>query len=101
MTRGVVLDQRAIRNLAFAGDVKAAVDQLGAEVAYDAALAAPRDTGEGAQSIGHEVVQGQNGWEARISWDRDHFYMMFWELGTSINAARPFLRPALQKRRTL
>lgn len=97
----VVLHQSAINNLAFDSPVKNAVDQLGEEVAADARQAAPKRTGEGAQSIRHDVVQGRDGWEARISWDRDHFYMMFAELGTSRQAATPFLRPALQKRRSL
>jgi HK97 gp10 family phage protein len=67
-----------------------------AEAARDAA---PKSTGAGAASIHAELVQTYNGvYVARVGWDRDHFYMMFHELGTSRMSARPFLRPALDRR---
>ena len=36
-----------------------------------------------------------------VSWDNDHFYMLFHEIGTSKMPPRPFLRPALEKSRSI
>jgi hypothetical protein len=30
-------------------------------------------------------------WTARVSWDREHYYMSFHQLGTKSLPARPFL----------
>jgi HK97 gp10 family phage protein len=68
--------------------------QLGWDVARRAAVSAPRDSGEGAASIHPELFIVQGAPQVRVSWDRDHFYMGFQELGTVNQPARPFLRPA-------
>lgn len=52
---------------------------------------APKDTGEGAKSIHAERV----GDHYRVSYDKEHDYMRFSELGTRKRPARPFLRPAV------
>ncbi len=70
-------------------------------VAADAAANAPRDTGALAESIGYEVGEDQSGTYVRVSWGRDEFYGLFTEVGTSEQPARPFLRPALTKKRSL
>lgn len=59
-----------------------------------AASAAPRLTGAGAASIHAEAVLDGSEWTARVSWDREHFYMRFHELGAKQLTARPFLVPA-------
>ena len=56
---------------------------------------APKDTGEGAESI-HAELDG-SGEFYRISWDRAHFYMYFTEVGTEIQPARPFMRPVADR----
>jgi hypothetical protein len=38
---------------------------------------APRRTGAGARSIHAEFVQGAEGWEAHVSWDKEHEYMHY------------------------
>lgn len=63
-------------------------------VAGEAAALAPKGTGAGAKSIRAEMAKDENGDpEARVSWDRDHFYMSFAEFGTVHQRATPFLRP--------
>lgn len=69
--------------------------ELGWEIAGLAARLAPKETGGGAKSIRAEVIRAEDGdEEVRVSWDRDHFYMYFAEVGTQHQSARPFLRPA-------
>lgn len=61
-------------------------------VAENARALAPKRTGKGAASI-HAERTGPA--EFKVSWDQEHFYMQFAELGTEKEAPRPFLRPAL------
>lgn len=95
------LNLGAIEKWAGSTDAKRILDKLGEEIADDATATAPRDTGAGAASIRHEVDADADGAYVRVSWDRDHFYMFFHEVGTSRLPARPFLRPAAKKRRNL
>jgi HK97 gp10 family phage protein len=95
------LDSAAIARWAGSSDAKRILENLGEQIAQDAKAAAPRDTGAGAESIQHEVGEDADGAYVRVSWDRDHFYMFFHEVGTSRKSARPFLRPAATKRRNL
>lgn len=67
--------------------------RVGEQVAERAQELAPKRTGAGAASIHAEVVDG----EVRVSWDPEHFYMLFQEVGTSEMSPRPFLRPALDE----
>lgn len=75
-------------------EVRRQVRRAAAAVRDEARRLAPKDTGAGARSIKVKsaFVNGQN--EYHVSWDRDHFYMWFWEAGTIRNSPRPFLRPA-------
>lgn len=94
----VKLNPAAMLDLARSHDVTEALFKAGEAVAEAARDAAPKSTGAGAASIHAELVQTYNGvYVARVGWDRDHFYMMFHELGTSKMSARPFLRPALDR----
>ena len=87
----VRLNLTEIRKVPIRKDVQKVLMDVGEQVAGRAAMAAPKATGEGARSIRPERV----GAVVRVSWDRDHFYLGFHELGTSRSPARPFLRPAL------
>ncbi len=73
--------------------------EIGDEVAETAATLAPKASGAGAASIHAEPAEDADGTAVDVSWDRDHFYMGFHELGTEKMAARPFLRPALDQTR--
>ena len=75
-------------------EVRRQVRRAAAEVRDEARRNAPRDTGAGAKSIQVKslLVGGAN--EYHVSWDREHFYMGFHELGAINVTARPFLRPA-------
>lgn len=92
----VDLNEAAIAALGASAEVERAIQRVGDQVADRAAQAAPKDSGAGAESIHAEIVEGFGGVKnARVSWDSDHFYMLFHEVGTSEMSARPFLRPAL------
>ena len=55
---------------------------------------APKLSGAGAASIRAEE-QDDGTW--RISWDKEHDYMRYPELGTEEMSAQPFLRPAAKR----
>ena len=97
----VRLNRAAIDAWAKSDDAKKLLDALGEGIAGDAADAAPRRSGALAESITHEVGVDSDGAYVRVSWDKAHFYGLFVELGTSKMPARPFLRPAAEKRRNL
>ena len=67
---------------------------LGWEIANGAARLAPIRTGAGARSIRAELVVDEGGAEVRVSWDVDHFYLGFFELGTEEIDAVAMLRRA-------
>lgn len=71
-----------------------ATRQAAEDVAQRAAKRAPKRTGAGAASIHAERHNTPAGVEYRVSWDTDHYYMLFQEVGTEDQKARPFLRPA-------
>jgi HK97 gp10 family phage protein len=96
------VDESAIRRaLRYNPDVTQALDKVGKGIAEDAAAAAPKQSGAGARSIHHEIGFDSDGAYVRVSWDRRHFYMAFAELGTSRQAATPFLRPAATRPRNI
>jgi HK97 gp10 family phage protein len=74
---------------------------IGGAIARDAAVDAPKLTGAGAASIDHEVVEDETGAHVKVSWDKAHDYMRFAEFGDSRENARPFLRPAAERPRSL
>lgn len=89
------LDSDAIADLAADDDAEQLAQEAGDQVAERAADLAPKATGEGAASIHAEVEVDEVSAYADVSWDRDHFYMGFKELGTEHEPAKPFLRPGL------
>lgn len=101
MAARLVIHKGSIEALANGSDAHALLQLLGDEIAADATEMAPKRTGAGAASIRAEVVEDAGRLTVRVSWDRDHFYMAFQELGTSQQSARPFLRPAAERRRRL
>lgn len=94
------LDEAALKRFAEGSEVKNYLEQQASAVANDARALAPKRTGAMAASIDYEIVDGDDGLEARVSFDQDHFYGIFAELGTSEQSAQPFLRPALDARRS-
>lgn len=91
------LDADAIADLGFSDEVADLAQDVGDQVAERAAELAPKRTGAGAASIHAELGEDEDGAYADVSWDRDHFYMGFKELGTEHEPAQPFLRPALEQ----
>jgi HK97 gp10 family phage protein len=88
-------DPSALGDLLESAETAALMQDAGNAVAATAADLAPKRTGAGAASIHAEVEQDAESFYADVSWDKDHFYMFFAEVGTEHESARPFLRPAL------
>lgn len=88
----VVLSPDAERRVLDLAEVAAAVSAAADAVVSQARRLAPKDTGAGAASIHAEPTGGG----FRVSWDEDHFYMQYSELGSRRQPARPFLRPAAE-----
>lgn len=101
MTTTVRLNQRAIDDWASSHDAQEVLRDLGEQVVSDAQRDAPKRTGAGAESIHYEIDHDSKGAVVRIGWDDEHWYMIFSELGTSQQSARPFLRPNILKHRSL
>lgn len=95
MTFRLEFNEAALQQLAASSAIVAGLQRVGDQVADRAAASAPKLTGEGAASIHCEVESEGGKPVAKVTWDRDHFYMLFSEIGTSEMPARPFLRPAL------
>lgn len=68
---------------AMSGPIIKEVAEQAAQVSVeDAQAAAPEQTGEGARSIGPEVrLTKPHRAEVGVSWDEEHFYMRFQEVG--------------------
>ena len=82
------------------GDVAATLARLGHEVAQDAQRLAPVDTGLLKSRISSEAPEKTaTGWSVRVIADTS--YAKWVEYGTSRMRARPYLRPALWRKRDL
>lgn len=92
----VVLDQTAIDAMAADPQIVASLLEAAKPVVEDARINAPRLTGAGADSITAQPYPEPAEQTVRISWDREHFYMGFHELGTVQLPARHFLQDALE-----
>jgi HK97 gp10 family phage protein len=97
----VDVNTSAVRSLADDADMKRMLQRIGDDIARDAAAAAPKRSGAMAASIHAEVDEDDGTAVVRVSFDADHFYGLFAEVGTSRIPARPFLRPALTKKRSI
>jgi HK97 gp10 family phage protein len=89
----VDLNRREIKRLRMNPKVQARAKHDAEALANLAASLAPERTGAGARSIHAEGPFADGVW--RVSWDDDHFYMMYQELGTSVMGPQPFMRPAV------
>lgn len=76
------------------------------DIADDARPDAPRSAGVGhargrhaAETIQGQVIATPNGWEGRVGWVRDAYYLLMHEKGWIHKPAQPFLRPAVQRHR--
>jgi HK97 gp10 family phage protein len=88
----VVPNRREIRRLVRNPKVQDRLESDAGNIADLAADLAPKDTGAGAASIREEGPQDDGSY--RVSWDDEHYYMRYQELGTEKMPAHPFLRPA-------
>lgn len=73
-----------------------AVAKTAADIAADAKVFAPVDTGNLRNSIGYDITQDSGGVEAEVGPTAS--YAQFLEHGTSTMAPRPFLGPAFDRR---
>lgn len=105
-------DRLAIESLILDDDIDDVLQEAGDQVAESAQSMAATASGEGAASIHAEVHRGDDPGAfpstysppdgvptAYVSWDQERFYMLFVEIGTEYQPARPFLRPALDQAR--
>lgn len=93
----VDLDKHAIAELDSDDAAEDLAQDVGDRVASRARHLAPKRTGEGAASIHAETDVDDESAYADVSWDKDHYYMYFQEVGTEKMPAHPFLRPALDQ----
>lgn len=89
-------DQASIRALRTDPNVMRYVLAAGDDFARDLAIATPRDTGAGAESIAARPSTRSKG-AADVGWDADHWYLRFPEFGTEHQAAQRFARGLLDR----
>lgn len=77
------------------GVLRAVQEFTDREIVPEMRARAPKDSGEGARSIRSEADPDGDGF--RVSFDKDHFYLAFHELGTVHQHARPFMRPTADR----
>jgi HK97 gp10 family phage protein len=88
----IKVDYRGIAALKDDPDILGAVEDFTDSVVVPRVKErAPKASGAGAASIHSEP--DPNGGGTLVSWDQDHFYMGFAELGTEHQPATPFMRP--------
>lgn len=92
----VTIDLRQVARYATSNELMDAIEASGLldEIVAEMRRRAPDDpdtTRSGANSIDFEI--DDSGTFFRISWDKEHFYMYFPEVGTQDAVARPFMRP--------
>lgn len=84
-------------------ELRGAMQSLVDDIAEDSGRRAPKDTTRGAASIHGIVRRVPAGWEGRVSWTRQHYYMYMqhegWDTGNGRKPGRPFIREAAQARR--
>lgn len=87
----IVIDSSQIHAIVADPAVRDELLRIGEDVARESAIRAPKRTGAGAASIRPEAVLDGDSWEVHVSWDRDHYYMYFHQVGTRKLPARPFM----------
>jgi hypothetical protein len=105
VTRIVYYDKTE-RLIAAGHEMRSMMTNLVDDIADDARPAAPRSDGAGhargqhaADQIRGEVVAVPEGWEGRVGWTRPAYYLYMHEKGWKHKPERPFLRPAVERRR--
>lgn len=96
----VKIDLRAVGRFATSDEIMDALEDSGIldDIVAEMRRLAPDDpdtTRSGANSIDFEI--DDDGTFFRISWDKEHFYMYFPEVGTEDAAPRPFMRPVADR----
>lgn len=92
----VIVHDREVERLKADPGLRDVYEDLARPAVAAARSGAPHATGAGAGSIHTETVLDGDEWEGLISWDREHFYLRFHELGSRYLPARPFLVPAVK-----
>lgn len=107
VTRLVYYD-RTERLIATGDDMRSVMQRLVDDIADDARPDAPKASGVGhaagqhsADTIRGEVLAAAEGWEGRVGWPRQSYYLYMHEKGWEHKEARPFLQPAAERRRKL
>lgn len=86
---------------AIVADLHQALTSLGEDILSDMQRDVPVDTGKLKRSLKVEVTSGDDISDQTLSVSTDVNYAMDVELGTKNMKARPFMRPAVLKQRTL
>lgn len=102
----IVYYDKTERLIAAGPELRSVMQRLVEDIADDARPDAPRSDGTGhargqhaGDTIRGEVIAVPEGWEGRVGWPRPAYYLYMHEKGWVHKAARPFLRPAVQRRR--
>lgn len=91
----VVVHPEVIRQLESSPEMRRLVLAIAEPVARDAARDAPKKTGAAAGSIHAEAELVDGAWTADVSWDRQHYYLGFHDLGSRFLPGTHFLELAL------
>lgn len=96
------------RLIAAGHEMRSMMQRLVEDIADDARPDAPQSEGEGhargehaANTIRGEVVAVPEGWRGIVGWPRKSYYLYMHEKGWVHKSARPFLRPAAERRRDI
>lgn len=102
----VVYYDKTERLIAAGHEMRSVMAELVEDIADDARPDAPKSSGPGhargrhaADLIQGEVIAVPEGWEGRVGWTRPAYYLLMHEKGWKHKGARPFLRPAVERRR--
>jgi HK97 gp10 family phage protein len=87
----MVIDSSQIHAIVADPAVRDELLRVGEDVARESAIRAPKRTGAGAASIRPEAVLDGDSWEVQVSWDREHYYMYFHQVGTRYMPPHPFM----------
>jgi hypothetical protein len=105
VTRIVYYDKTE-RLIASGHEMRSVIQELVEDIADSARPDAPRSGGEGHAGGRHasDLIKGETfavpeGWEGRVGWTRPAYYLYMHEKGWKYRGARPFLRPAVERRR--
>jgi HK97 gp10 family phage protein len=94
--------------LAIGPELRSVLQHVVDEVAADVARGAPRAPGRGhargahgADTVIGVVREIPGGWEGRVAWAKSAYYLRMHDRGTVHMPARPFVKPAIERRRAI